>query len=405
MSDLVKNTISKISQIGADPKDDDSIRLQKSLLSFCAVPFAFAGFGWGLMYAYFGEPLAGSIPFTYGVISILSIISFGITRKYRFFRFSQLLLILLLPFFLMLSLGGYFQGSAVIMWALICPVGAMLFDEPRAAIRWFLAFLSLIIISVFLQFQIDTRNSLPPDLVIILFALNLIGFSTIMFIMVYFFVGQKNMYEEKSETLLLNILPREIVKILKVDQRTVADHYETASIMFCDIVGSTPLFADLEPVDVVDWLNEVFSMFDRLLEKYGLEKIRTIGDNYMLASGVPTPRADHATAIAALALDIITGLERLPERQGKRINFRLGINSGPVIAGVIGKTKFQYDIWGDTVNVASRMESHGEAGKIQISAGTYELIKDEFECEYRGPTRIKGKEELETWFLIGARNS
>jgi adenylate cyclase len=159
----------------------------------------------------------------------------------------------------------------------------------------------------------------------------------------------------------------------------------------------------MKPVEVVDWLNEVFSMFDHLIDKYGVEKIRTIGDNYMVASGVPSPRIDHAKAIAALALDMLDGLEDIPERNGKRINFRLGINSGPVVAGVIGKSKFQYDLWGDTVNVASRMESHGKPGKVQISAATYALIKDDFDCEYRGTIQIKGKQELETWFLVGPK--
>ena len=140
------------------------------------------------------------------------------------------------------------------------------------------------------------------------------------------------------------------------------------------------------------------------MEKYGLEKIRTIGDNYMIASGVPTPRVDHATAIAALALDIVQGLEQLSDRDGKRMAFRLGINSGPIVAGIIGKMKFQYDLWGDTVNIASRMESHGEVGKVHISAATYELIKDDFECDPRGTIPIKGKEKMETWFLVGPKN-
>jgi len=144
---------------------------------------------------------------------------------------------------------------------------------------------------------------------------------------------------------------------------------------------------------------------NQLVEKYSVEKIRTIGDNYMVASGVPSPRVDHANALAALALDMLNGLKQLPEREGKRVNCRLGINSGPVVAGVIGKSKFQYDIWGDTVNDASRMESHGDAGKIHISASTYELIKDDFECEYGGATQIKGKDELETWYLVGPKNS
>ena len=160
----------------------------------------------------------------------------------------------------------------------------------------------------------------------------------------------------------------------------------------------------MPPEDVVDWLNEAFTMFDRLVERYGVEKIRTIGDNYMIASGVPTPRDDHAIALASLALDIVHGLDELPARNGKRLSFRLGMHSGPIVAGVIGRTKFQYDLWGDTVNVAARMESHGEAGKVHVSAATHALVEGAFDCEYRGRIPIKGKEDMETWFLIAPKN-
>ena len=145
MRHLSESLVRRIGQIGADPDDDDVTRLRKSILAICAIPFAFAGFAWGLMYFYFGQPLAGAIPFSYGVISILSVVLFGLTRRYHLFRISQLTLILLLPFLLMLSLGGYVTGSAVIMWALICPIGAMLFDEPRNSVRWYIAFLALVI--------------------------------------------------------------------------------------------------------------------------------------------------------------------------------------------------------------------------------------------------------------------
>ena len=199
--------------------------------------------------------------------------------------------------------------------------------------------------------------------------------------------------------MLLNTLPAEIVRVLKSGRKTIAEHYETSSILFCDIVGSTPLFSGMAPEEVVDWLNEIFSGFDQLVEKHGLEKIGTIGDSYMVAAGVPTPRADHAKAIAGLALDIVQSLKNMPARNGKRIEFRLGINSGPVVAGVIGDSKYQYDLWGDAVNIASRMEQHGEPGRVHISAATYDLIKDDFECDPRGEIRIKGKGMMETWFL------
>jgi len=393
-----------IAQIGSDPNDDDDTRLQKSLLVVCAFPFMVAGVAWGLMYILFSEPLAGAIPLSYSIISLLSIINFGRTRQYRFFRFSQLALILLLPFFLMMALGGFVNGSAVVLWALICPLGALLFDEPRHAPRWFLAFLVLVVISGFLQPYVRIANNLSSVLVIFFFVINLIGVGSLVFLMVSYFVGLKNAFQEKSETLLLNILPKEIAAILKNESRTIADHYNEASVLFADMVGFTPLSAELPPVEMVELLNEVFSFFDSLLDKYGVEKIRTIGDSYMVASGLPRGRPDHAQALARMALDMRDYISTHTFHNGHRVSFRIGINSGAMIAGVIGRRKFVYDVWGDAVNVASRMESHGLGGAVQITQTTYNLIKDEFVCEPRGTVNVKGKGEMEVWLVMSAKN-
>jgi class 3 adenylate cyclase len=171
------------------------------------------------------------------------------------------------------------------------------------------------------------------------------------------------------------------------------------SILFADLSGFTPLTNVLSPNEMVELLNNIYSHFDSLIEKYGAEKIRTIGDNYMIASGLPETREDHACILAALALDMNAFVASLPPVGDRTLAFRIGISSGPVIAGVIGHKKFSYDVWGDTVNTASRMESHGIPGRIQISCATYELIKDEFTCEPNGTLLVKGKGEMETWFL------
>jgi adenylate cyclase len=401
---LFQQALSSISRIGSDPNDDDNIRLQKSLMVICAFPFMIAGVFWGLLYVFSNEPLAGAIPLSYAVISLLSIIYFGRTRQYQFFRFSQLTLILLLPFLLMVALGGFFNGSAVVLWALICPMGAMLFDEPRHAPRWFLAFTVLVALSGFLQPYVRADNNLSPGLVNVFFVINLIGVGSLVFMMVFYFVGQKNMFQQKSESLLLNILPKEIAAILKNESRTIADHYDDASVLFADMVGFTPLSAQLPPVEMVELLNEVFSFFDSLLDKYNVEKIRTIGDSYMVASGVPRGRPDHAQALACMALEMRDHITVHTFGNGQRVNFRIGINSGSMIAGVIGKRKFVYDVWGDAVNVASRMESHGLGGAVQITKATYELIKDEFVCEPRGRVNVKGKGEMEVWLVVSNKD-
>lgn len=400
-----KKLLARVAQIGADPADDDERRLRKSLLVIFAFPFTFVGAAWGLMYIFFAEPLAGAIPLTYAVISLISTIHFGLTHRYQFFRFSQLLLLLLLPFFLMLTLGGFIGGSAVILWALLCPLGALLFDEPRHAHGWFLAFAGLLALSGLIQPFLHYNNHLSPALVIFFFVINLVGVGSLVFMMVFYFVGQKNLFQEKSEALLLNILPKEIAAILKNEHRTIADHYPQASILFADMVNFTPMSAEMSPDDMVDLLNEVFSHFDTLVEKHGLEKIKTIGDCYMVAAGVPRPRTDHAPAILRLALEIRDYLEHATFRASRPVAFRIGINSGPVMAGVIGRKKFIYDLWGDVVNIASRMESQGQGGAIQITQTTYELVKDDFVCVQRGRVNVKGKGEMPVWFVIGSKGT
>jgi len=276
-----------------------------------------------------------------------------------------------------------------------------------SASRWLVAYLILLVASGFIQPFLPNNNLLSDGFITTFIVFNVGVTSIIVFLVLRYFIAQKNrayallaVEQEKSDNLLLSILPKEIANLLKEKDQTIANYYERASILFADLVGFTPLSAKLEPVSLVELLNEVFSRFDELTGKYGLEKIRTIGDNYMVASGVPIPRDDHAQALAGLALEMRSYINSFSEKVEDSIDFRIGINSGSLIAGVIGKKKFQYDVWGDMVN-ASRMESNGLAGKIQVTRATYELLKESFLFERRGVVEIKGKGEMETWFLVG----
>ena len=364
---------------------------------------------WGFTYVAFGEYLAGAIPLSYSVLSFLSIISFARTRRYQFFRFSQLLLSLLLPFFLMIALGGFVNSSAVVLWSLSCPLGALVFVERRQAIRWFLAFLALVILGAILDPFVQRTSYLPPLLRIIFFVMNIGCTSTVVFVLLQYFVSQKettlkllHVERSKSERLLLNILPKEIADILKNESRTIANQHDQVSVLFADIVNFTPMSALMTPVGLVELLNDIFSFFDVLVEKYQLEKIKTIGDCYMVAAGIPQSRPDHAHILTQMAIEVRDHFTQ-HQFQGRRLAFRIGINSGPVVAGVIGHMKFAYDLWGDAVNTASRMESHGVEGQIQITRATYELIKNDFVCEPRGVVNVKGKGEMEVWHVRGTR--
>jgi class 3 adenylate cyclase len=218
---------------------------------------------------------------------------------------------------------------------------------------------------------------------------------------------QKHTFQEQrdqSDKLLFSILPERIAEKLKQSQETIAEEFSSASVLFADIVNFTPISARFEPREVVDMLNELFSGFDQLVDKYSVEKIQVAGDGYMLAAGVPTPRKNHALILADLALEMMEYVKRHKFLGGRQnIEIRIGLNSGPLIGGVIGRKKFVYALWGDMVNTASRMESHGASGKIQITRATYELIKDRFECEYVGEIDVKGKGKMEAWYLLGAK--
>jgi class 3 adenylate cyclase len=209
---------------------------------------------------------------------------------------------------------------------------------------------------------------------------------------------------QRSEELLLNILPPSIARRLKQSGGTIADDFAGVTVLFADLVGFTTLSSRLAPERIVDMLNALFCRFDDVAGSLGLEKIKTIGDCYMVAGGLPEPRADHAEAVAEMALHMLDIVGELAAESGESLTLRVGIHSGPVVAGVIGKRKFIYDLWGDTVNIASRMESHGVPGAIQLSAASRALLDGKFQLRLRGPIEIKGKGEMETWLLTGRRD-
>ncbi len=210
---------------------------------------------------------------------------------------------------------------------------------------------------------------------------------------------------DKAQDLLLNILPESIATRLKNGSKSIADEFENTTVLFSDFVGFTELAESMKPEALVNMLNGIFSKFDDLTDNYGLEKIKTIGDSYMVAAGIPDNREFHACVIADFALDMLNVLDEFNRKNGYKLSVRIGINSGRVVAGVIGKKKFIYDLWGDTVNIASRMESHGIGGEIQVSHATFELLTDTFRLAPRGSIKIKGKGEMMTYMLKGRKEA
>ena len=236
------------------------------------------------------------------------------------------------------------------------------------------------------------------------FIITIVANCATLFMIVLYGVREAEREHARSESLLANILPATIASRLKRRAESViVDSYDAASILFADMAGFTARTGDTAPDQLVQFLNRVFTDFDLIVESHGLEKIKTTGDSYMVVSGVPAPRPDHAQALGRLALDLRDSASGLLDPRGRSVPVRFGIASGPVVAGVVGTRKFFYDVWGDAVNVASRMESTGEPGKIQVSQATYECLNSEFVLESRGVIDIKGKGEMRTWFLIGRR--
>jgi class 3 adenylate cyclase len=207
--------------------------------------------------------------------------------------------------------------------------------------------------------------------------------------------------QEKSERLLLNVLPASIAARLKQTDAVIADGLPEVTVLFADIVDFTSRSERIAPEQVVKALNDLFSVFDQLAQQRGLEKIKTIGDAYMVAGGLPDPRPDHAQAVAEMAMAMRDEVAKHPDPGGQPLAVRIGIDTGPVVAGVIGTSKFSYDLWGDTVNTASRMESYGVPGCIQVTARTHQRLKDGYRFERRGPIPVKGKGEIVTYFLVG----
>jgi adenylate cyclase len=217
------------------------------------------------------------------------------------------------------------------------------------------------------------------------------------------YLWQLQLEQERSEQLLLNILPKPIADRLKQGQSIIADSFAEVTVLFADIVDFTRLSANMSPTSLVVMLNGIFSTFDQLVERHDLEKIKTIGDEYMAVGGLPMPRPDHIEAIADMALDMQASINRFKVGDDRPLRIRIGIHTGPVVAGVIGQRKFSYDLWGDTVNTASRMASHGLSDHTQVTTAVYERLQDKYLFEERGAIQVKSKGEMTTYFLVGKR--
>jgi adenylate cyclase len=350
--------------------------------------------------------LSAAIPFAYQLVTAANLIAFARTRQYRVFRGCEQALALMLPFALQLSLGGFLPSSGVILWSFTSPISALVMTGRKSAMRWFIAFLVVIVIAGVLDpYLVKKTDHIPAWVNITFFCLNIAAVTSTCYLLMRYFVHQRQLAtdalaqeRERSETLLRNVLPVSIAERLKAGSSVIADRTADAGVLFADLVGFTPLSAGMDPDELVELLDGIFSEFDALAEQHGLEKIKTIGDAYMVASGLLDHASSHAERLAEMAL----GMREIV-RARPRLALRIGIDIGPVVAGVIGRRKFIYDLWGDTVNTASRMESHGVTDGIQVTERAYTRLREHYDFEDRGMLEVKGKGAMRAYLLTGRK--
>lgn len=368
-----------------------------------------AGIMYNLVYVYLGYPAAITVSVVSIVATILNILVFYFSKNYKLFKITQLVILVFFGFLDHVILGGFVDGSGVGLCAILAAMGALIFTDVRTARFFFLLFIIGVIGVGIWEFTIiDQPFRMPRKLSLTFFILNFIFIGAIVYFIVESAFIKSNAFQEqlekekaKTESLLLNILPSEIAIELKNSGWTKARGYASATVVFSDIIGFSSTARYLTPGKLVEELGLYFGAFDDIMEKYGLEKIKTIGDAYMFVGGIPTESNTHAHDAVRAALEMQKEVEKI--KSSGQISFpftlRVGIHSGPIVAGVVGRKKFVYDVWGETVNMAARMEQKGEAGRVNISESTYYLVQNEFTCTPRGKISAKNVGDIEMYFV------
>jgi class 3 adenylate cyclase len=365
---------------------------------------------WLAIYWVMGLHFSANVPLFYQLVSVTSLVHYFLTRNFRAFRFVQLCIFLFVPFVMQWSIGNAVASSGVMLWALLAPIGALVVSGWRESIPWFTAYIVMTVVSGFFDYYLASgdQTGVSMKTIGIFFALNFGAMSSIIYFLVRHFVLETDkirkqldqqhqlLAEEqaKSERVLLNVLPNSIAQRLKNQAGLIADGHADVTVMFTDLVNFTQLTESLSPEQLVSLLNTIFSGFDDLCEKYNVEKIKTIGDAYMVVGGLNRENANYTNDIADLALEMRQYVNDHPELSKFKMGIHTGIATGPVVAGVIGTKRFIYDLWGDTVNVASRLTDEAVKDVIQVDRTTYNRIRHDYAFEPPATIHVKGKGEM-----------
>ncbi len=425
-------------------------KLSGDMLLFSTGLMMFASVLWLAVYWSFGQRFSTLIPITFQLVSVCTIIFFLKTRKLEVFCLMQLSLFLFTPFVLQWSIGNFVNASGVSLWALLAPVGAIVIMGTKESVPWFIAYIFMTAMSGMFDYVLQwDAKLLDMKTVAVFFVLNFVSISAMVYVLLWYFSREKNKLrsaieaqshavateKELSERLLLNILPAAIADRLKRQESNIADGHADVTVMFADIVNFTQMSEELSPNEMVHLLNDVFSEFDVLAEKYGIEKIKTVGDAYMAAGGLvgkyggngndstgvsdgdieggsaadpnkgSMNRGQYVDAMANISIEMHQFVAKYVAPNGQKLALRIGLATGPVVAGVIGRRKFSYDLWGDTVNIASRMCSEADPSHTQVDVVTYRRLHNRFRFDEVHQIQIKGKGLMQVYNLLNRVSS
>jgi len=411
--------LQRLRNAGIEPGDSEETQLNKQLLMFATGLVGAASMLWLAIYWFLGPQFPVNFPYLFLLAITANVLIYIQTRNFNLFRVAQLSLFLFAPFAMQWGVGNFLDASGIVLWGLLAPIGAILFFGVRESLAWFFAWAFMIVMSGVFDYlladsMLKPAVQIPLRTSIVFFALNFLFVSTMIYLLLRFSTAEKHKAQarfeeahraleheqERSERLLLNILPAPVALRLKNAEHTIADGFADATVMFADIVNFTQVAANMTPSQVFSMLNSIFSAFDDMAEQYGLEKIKTIGDAYMVAGGINGDNEDYSAAIADLALAMQKLLRQDFAVNTSHLEMRMGIGTGPVVAGVVGKKKFIYDLWGDTVNLASRITSEGVPGMIQCDTATYRRLSDRFDFHAPQTIYLKGKGDMTVYRLI-----
>lgn len=399
----------------AEAEDTQENKLRVNLLILACAFMNFAVMFWLAIYWIMGQNYSTNVPLAYQAVSLGSLVYYLKTRNFVAFRFIQLSLFLFAPFVMQWSIGSSVSASGVTLWALLAPVGAVVVAGWRESIPWFVAYIIMTVVSGFFDYFLGVgyTGGLETKTIGVFFALNFVAMSSILYFLVRHFVLETEkikdslaqqhtllaLEQNKSERLLLNVFPAAIAKRLKDNQELIADGHADVTVMFADISNFTQLTAEMAPSQMVALLNTMFSHFDSMTDKYGLEKIKTIGDAYMVVGGLSGNGSDYVKAVADMALEVRKFVSLHTELIRLNIGIHIGIATGPAVAGVIGSKRFIYDVWGDAVNVASRLSDEGKKGEILIDKITYSRLAHQYQFELPDVANLKGKGDVSVYRL------